>query len=78
MSASKNAHLFMMIRPSGKNRHGPVDLLHEDEADHLMRKRHLRHRNLFMSRPVHLLRKAVRAADDEHQALVDRIIFRFM
>ncbi len=47
---------------------GAVELFDEDEADHLMRERHLGERDLVVGALIDGGRKAVGATDDEHES----------
>ena len=66
-----------MIRVIIQDSECPVELLHKDEANHLMRECHLRKRNLFLRSLINLRSESVRATDDEHQSLVYRMHLAF-
>ena len=65
----------MVIRLVIQDCHGAIDLLDEDEADHLVGERHPAERNLFLRRAIDRLAETVGATDDEDQALRDTVHF---
>lgn len=58
----KSLPLFVVIGLAPEDGHCAIDLLNEEEADHLMRERHLRERDLAVGPIVDFGRKAVRTA----------------
>jgi len=58
-----------MIGLAAYDGEGAVELLHEEETHHLMRKGHLGERDLLLRSIVDAGREAVRAADEEDEAL---------
>ena len=60
-------YLLMMIGFAFQNSEGAVKLLDKDESHHLVAEGHGRERHFGISAVVHLLREAVRPADDENQ-----------
>ena len=59
--------LFVVIRLTFNNSTGAIDLLGEDESDHLVRERHPRERNFLIGTLVQGRGEAIGAADDEYQ-----------
>lgn len=57
----------MMIGFAAQDRHGAVELLDEQQPDHLMTERHLTEGDLRVSMLIDRLAESVRSADDEGQ-----------
>lgn len=61
-------YLLMMIGFTLQDGEGAVKLLNKDESHHLVAEGHGRERHFGVGTVVHLLREAVRPADDKNQA----------
>ena len=61
-------YLLMMVGFAFQNGEGAIKLLDKDESHHLVAESHGRERHFRVGAVVHLLREAVRPADDENQA----------
>ena len=62
----------MMVGFTLQDGEGAVKLFDEDKAHHLVAECHGRERHFGISAVVHLLREAVRPADDENQTFCTR------
>ena len=62
----------MMVGFAFQNGEGAVKLLDKDKSHHLVAEGHGRERHFGISAVVHLLREAVRPADDENQTFCTR------
>lgn len=60
--------LFVVVRLASQDGHGTVNLLDEDEANHLVGEGHPGEGNLFLCRQINHGRESVRTADDEDDA----------
>ena len=63
----------MVVGTAVQDAHGPVELLHEDEAHHLMGEGHAREGDFLLRRFVHPPGKTVRAAHHEDQPFADGV-----
>ena len=65
----KNTNLFV-VRDVVDEGEGPVDLLHQDQPDHLMSQRHLRHGKTEIGATFDFLGKPGVSADGKNQILL--------
>lgn len=57
--------LFVVVGFATQNCHGAVELLNEQQPDHLMTESHLAEGDLGIRALIHRLTESVRPADDE-------------
>lgn len=59
--------LVVVVLFAAQNAEAPVELLHKEEAHHLVRERHFRERYFVVGPLINGRGEAIGAADDEHQ-----------
>ena len=57
--------LFVVVWFTAEDGHGAVELLNEQQPDHLMTESHLAEADLCIRTLIHCLTESVRPADDE-------------